>query len=177
MADGPPAEPPASARVMTGDLISAGSALVLLGLMFGAKWFGVDELPGRASGVARETAINAWDAMTIVRWLMLLTILAAVGAALLHASQRSHGTTTNTGPLVAGLGTLTAVVLIYRVLIELPSPGQVVDQKLGGVLGVVSALGIAFGGHTSMRHERLGPRLGHRSRLRRSRVAQGPQAR
>jgi hypothetical protein len=144
--------------------------------MFGAEWFGIDELPGRTSGFARTTAENAWNAMTILRWPMLLTGLVAVGALVLHATQRSHGTTTDTGGLVAALGTLTALLLIYRVLLNPPAPNQVVDQKLGAVLGVLSALGIAFGGHASLRQQRLRSRVGQLSRSQKSGVAQSPPA-
>ncbi len=160
-----------------GEWISAASALALLAVMFAAKWFGVDELPGHASGVARSTAVDAWDALTTVRWVMLLTILVALAAPLLHATQRSHGATTSTGGAVAALGTLTTLLLIYRVLINLPSADQIVDQKLGAVLGVLAALGIALGGHASLRRQRLISRLGQRSRYHEPGVARGVEAR
>jgi hypothetical protein len=46
------------------------------------------------------------------------------------------------------------VLLIYRVLIVLPGPGTVIDQKLGAILGLVCALGIAWGGYESMLEQR-----------------------
>ena len=128
-------------RLRQGALISAGSALVLLIVMFATKWYGVDEIPGRVATRTQVThAANAWHALSIVRWLMLATIIVAVGTVLLHGSQRSHGTKTNTGPLVAVLGSITAAVVIYRVLIVLPSAGSVVDQKFGAIIGVLAAI-------------------------------------
>jgi drug/metabolite transporter (DMT)-like permease len=178
VADEPLADqPPAPRRAEPGELISAACALVLLALMFFAKWFGVDRLPGQASGVQRETAENAWQGLTLLRWLMLLTILIAVGSLVLHATQRSHGTTNDTGGVVAALGTLTALLLVYRVLIELPSSNQVVDQKFGAILGVLFALGIALGGHASMREQRSRAGLERRSRPQSEGVAPGTQAR
>jgi hypothetical protein len=56
---------------------------------------------------------------------------------------------------VAALGTLTAVLLVYRVLIDLPNPSSVVDAKLGAFLGLLFAIGIALGGCESIREERL----------------------
>ena len=150
-------------RADPGELISALSALALLVLMFAAKWYGTDQLPGSATGVQRATAENAWNGLTLVRWLMLLTILVSLGSLALHFSQRNHGTTTDTAGLIAGLGTLTAILLIYRVLIDLPSANVVVDQKLGAILGMLSAIGLALGGHASMRARRLGSRAEHRS--------------
>jgi hypothetical protein len=150
-------------RLRQGALITAGSAVALLVVMFAMEWYGVDEMPGRASAHnALSHAENAWTALTIVRWLMLVTIVVALGSVLLHGSQRTHGAKTNTGALVALLGGLTAVVLIDRVLIDLPSSNAVVDQKLGAFIGVLSAVGIALGGYESMLEERArGRRVGH----------------
>ncbi len=164
-------------RADPGELVSAGCALALLLLMFLAKWFGVDELPGHASGVQRSTAETAWQGLTVLRWLMLLTIFISIGSLILHATQRSHGSTNDTGGLVAALGTVTALLLIYRVLINLPSPNQVVDQKLGAILGILAAIGIALGGHASMREQRARSRVEHRSRAQQSGVAPGAQPR
>jgi hypothetical protein len=52
------------------------------------------------------------------------------------------------------LATVTAASMIVRVLIDLPSPDQVVDQKLGAVLGVIAALGVALGAYESVREQR-----------------------
>jgi hypothetical protein len=85
---------------------------------------------------------------------MLLTIVVAIGSVLLHGSQRAHGAKTDTGVVVAGLGAVTAVALIIRVLIVLPSPDSVVDQKLGAYFGLLCAVGIALGGYEQMLEER-----------------------
>lgn len=169
MVEAPTAEtalPAHRLRLRQGALISAGSALVLLVVMFATKWYGVDEIPGRVATRTQVThATNAWHSLSIVRWLMLVTIVVAVGTVLLHGSQRSHGSKTNTGALVAILGSITAAVLIYRVLIDLPSAGSVVDQKFGAIIGVVAAIGIAIGGYESMLEERERAKRGaHSSR-------------
>ena len=174
-ADRPPAEPATGAdRPSTeaaagtaserrGELISAVSALGLLLLMFGFAWYGTAGVPGRSSTQAAASGSqNAWDALHIVRWLMVATIVATLGSVAVHLSQRGHGTQTETGATVTVLGAVTAALVTYRVLIGLPSPHVVVDQKLGGVLGVLCALGIAVGGFESIREER--------ARARRSRV-------
>jgi hypothetical protein len=157
---------PRRLRLRQGALITAGSALVLLIVMFATKWYGVNEIPGRVATRTQVThAANAWHALTIVRWLMLATIVVAIGSVLLHGSQHAHGSKTNTGALVAVLGSITAAVLIYRVLIDLPSAGAVVDQKLGAIVGVLAAIGIAFGGYESMLEERERAKRGvHSSR-------------
>jgi len=134
-----------------GELLSATCADALLVCMFGLEWYGVDEVPGSAARARIVRTENAWQALTVIRWAILGTILVALGSVVLHLSQRSHGSGTSTGPLVAMLGAAAAVLLIYRVLIDMPSANQVVDQKLGAVLGVLFAVGIPAGGWRSVR--------------------------
>jgi hypothetical protein len=92
--------------------------------------------------------------MSVIRWVMLLTILAAGAGVLIHLVRVSRGTVALIRTAVALLGSLTAVLLTYRVLINPPSPSDVVDQKLGAVLGLVCAYGIAVGGFESIREQR-----------------------
>jgi hypothetical protein len=139
-------------RIVHGELLSASSAVALLIAMYALKWFGVDGVPGRTPSLA--WAVNAWHALTVVRWVMLLTIAVALAAPLLHATQRSHGVKTSTSGAVLALGLLTSVLLIYRVLIDLPSSNRVLDQKLGALIGVLCALGIALGGCEAVREDR-----------------------
>src|SRR5205823_5250236 len=130
-------------RFRRGDTIAAFSALLLLAAMFLTDWYGVVALPGRASAQSGiSSAVNAWQALSTVRWLMLLTIAVAIGAAALHWSQSAHGAMTDTGMAVMGLGAVTAALLVYRVLIAFPKPAEVVDQKLGALLSLVFAFGI-----------------------------------
>jgi hypothetical protein len=142
-------------RIRVGALVSATSALALLAIMFATKWYGVAGVPDpSAVRPAVSTAENAWHGLTVTRWVLLATIVASVGAVVLHASQREHGNKTDTSLIVAALGALSAILLIYRVLIVLPAPTRVVDQKLGAFLGLLCALGIAWGGYEAIREQR-----------------------
>lgn len=158
-----------STRVHVGELISAVSALLLLVLMFAVKWYGVAGVPDPSyARPAISGAEDAWTGMAVIRWIILATVIAAVGSVALHASQRTHGTRTDTSRLVAALGTITSLLLVYRVLISLPGGGTVIDQKLGAVLGLACALGIAWGGYESIIEQRArsGAAIAHRSRHR-----------
>lgn len=153
----PPAEEEQARRprIYRGELTSAVSALGLLALMFLAKWYGVAGVPDpSAARPAISSAENAWNGLSIVRWVLLATIVAALGSVILHASQRSHGTRTDTSPVVVTLGSLSSLLLLYRVLIELPQASKVIDQKLGAVLGLACALAITLGGFESIREQR-----------------------
>jgi hypothetical protein len=175
VAEPAPAAPAAPApRLHRGELISATSALVLLADMFLLKWYGVVGVPGPfAARSAVSTAENAWNGLAVVRWLMLLTIGVTLGSVVLHATQRAHGTKTDTSGLITALGTMIAALLVYRVLIDLPSPSQVVDQKIGAYLGLLAAVCLAFGGYESMREERARARRALRRAKSRARVASG----
>ena len=162
-------ELPPPPRIHTGELISAVSAMLLLPIIFLLQWYGVVGVPRvRRSGIT--TAENAWQTLTYSRWVMLVAIVIALGSVFLHARQRSHGAKTETGIVVASAGTITAALLIYRVLIDLPRPSSIVDPKLGAFLGLLAGIGIAIGGYESIREERArrGPveqRLKRRRRL------------
>lgn len=150
-----------SAAIARGDLVSAVGGVLLLALMFFTAWYGIDQLPSRSSaGAARATSENAWHALSLVRWVMLLTVVVAISAAIVHATQRSHGAKTRTGIAVTSLAALTALLLVYRVLIAFPTPDQVVDQKLGAMLGLLAALGMVVGGFATARAERSSSRAG-----------------
>ncbi len=160
--------PPSAPRVYRGELTSALGALLLLVFMFATKWYGVAGVPDpSAARPAISTAENAWDGLSLVRWVMLLCVFAALGSVVLHASQRSHGTRTDTSLPILGLGGLTFALLFYRVLLVLPQGSRVIDQKLGAVLGLTCALAITLGGVESVHEQR---------RLQRA-VAQRPRRR
>jgi hypothetical protein len=145
-------------RPRRGELISAGSALALLILLLATAWYGVAGVPdptyARPAVSGTETG---WDALTDVRWVIVLTALVAVGAIVLRISQREHGHQTDPSRPVMALGLLCAGLLVYRVLIVLPSPDKVLDQKLGALLGLGCAFGIALGGHESIVERRSRP--------------------
>jgi hypothetical protein len=163
-------------RIYRGELTSAASALGLLIVMFATKWYGVAGVPDpSAARPAISTAENAWNGLTIVRWVMLVTIIAALGSVVLHASQRSHGSRTDTSLLIFALGALTSLLLLYRVLIVLPQSTMVIDQKLGATLGLACAFGIALGGFESIREQRSHTKaLSLRPRRRKRLESDGP---
>jgi len=133
--------------------------------MLAFAWYGVDGIPGSVDRTRIVWTQTGWQALTVARWVILATSLVAWGSLVLHASQRSHGSRTNTAPLVLALGTVTCGLLIYRVLIDLPAANQVVDQKLGSLLGLGFGLGIALGGWSSWVQERATERRRRRRRL------------
>ena len=158
-----PSAPPSEAavasndatRLTLGELIGVISAAVLLVLMFAFAWFGVAGIPGRprSHGGAAGTE-TGWQALSDLRWLMLLTVILAFAAVAVHALKPARQAVAAIRLALLALATVTSALVIVRVLIDLPSPDRVVDQKLGGVLGVVAALGIAYGAFEAVREQR-----------------------
>jgi hypothetical protein len=169
--------PAGAPRVLFGELTSSVSGVLLLVVLFATEWYGVAGVPDpSAARPAVSGAESGWTGLSLVRWVVLVTALVAIGSVVLHASQRRHGTKTDTSRLVAGLGSLTSLLLIYRVLIVLPSGAKVIDQKLGAVLGLVCALGIALGGYESIaEHQARARSVVQRSRRRVGRRARGSE--
>jgi hypothetical protein len=153
-------------RPGTGELVGAGCALALLILLFATAWYGVAGVPDPTyARPAVSGTESGWDGLTVVRWVIVLTAVVAVGAVALRISQREHGRQTDASRLVTALGLLCTALLVYRVLIVLPSPDKVIDQKLGALLGLACALGIALGGHEStVKLRGQPPTISHRRR-------------
>jgi hypothetical protein len=147
--------PRAGTRIHVGEMVSASGALALLVDLFSVKWYGVAGVPDPTyARPALSIAENGWDGLSIVRWVVLITVVVALGSVVLHASQRDHGVRTDTSAAVTLLGALTSLLLVYRVLLVLPPGSGVVDQKLGAVLGVLCALAITLGGMESISERR-----------------------
>jgi hypothetical protein len=146
--------------LLRGEAPAAACGIGLVISMFALKWYGIS---GRSSSVVG--AIDAWRGLTVLSWLMLATALVAVASAALHLGQRGHGAKTDTSLLIAGPGTVTAALVTYRVLIHMPDSHAVVDQKLGALIGLAFALGLAGSGW-AYRHEvrRRGRPATHRPR-------------
>ncbi|MBV8430221.1 MAG: hypothetical protein JO244_03605 [Solirubrobacterales bacterium] len=145
-----------TARSLTrGELISAGSALLLLVLLFAVAWYGVDGIPGRpGSHGGAAGSETGWQGLTGFRWLILLTVLLTFVVVVIHAAGPARQTVAGLRLGLLVLGWVTAGVLIVRVLIALPTPDRVVDQKLGALCGMLAALGIACGASEAVREQR-----------------------
>jgi hypothetical protein len=123
--------------------MAAIAALLLLIFMFVLKWYGAPGVEG----------VNAWHALTVLRWLMLVTIVSALALAYYQASRNSPAIPVSLSVVCSTLGALLTLLLIYRVLINQPGPDSIVTQEGGAYLGLACALGITFGGYLSMRDE------------------------
>jgi hypothetical protein len=164
-------------RAPAGELLSALSALLLLAVMFATKWYGVVALPDGAQRSGTQSASSAWNQLSDVRWMMLLTVLVTLGSVAIHVTQRSHGSQSDTSVVITFVAAITAALLVYRVLIALPAPRDIVDAKIGAYLGLLAAVGVTIGGFESRRAQRLARRRRQQGPRRHRPVATPPPAR
>lgn len=144
-----------TARSLTrGELISAGSALLLLVIMVAVAWYGVDGIPGHRGGAGMSGSETGWQGMSGVRWLVLITVLLSFAAVGVHGARVTRRAVAGMRLALLVLAWATALVLLVRVLIDLPAPERVVDQKLGAVIGLVASFGVAYGAAETIREQR-----------------------
>ena len=132
------------ARLRRGELLAGVGAVLLLVFMLAGKWYG--------HGAHARTG---WEALTTLRWLLVVTIAAAFALVLAQIARRAPAIPATLSLVVSLLGLLSVLALIYRVLINAPA-----HQQAGAFLGLASALALAYGGFLSLREEGIARRDG-----------------
>jgi prepilin signal peptidase PulO-like enzyme (type II secretory pathway) len=130
------------ARLRRGELLAGTGAVLLLVFMLAGKWYG-------HGGGAR----TGWEALTTLRWLLVVTIAAAFALVLAQITRRAPAVPVTLSLAVTLLGLISVLALIYRVLISAPA-----HEQAGAFLGLISALGLAYGGFLSLREEGIAHR-------------------
>jgi hypothetical protein len=180
VSDPAPAGHPRALDPRQAELIAAAGAVVLVVSLLFLPWFGTAVATGRfASRAVTPGSEGAWHTLPLLRWLVLVAVVVAVLPLIIRPASRWLGLPRRTSAAIAALGGLTALLLGFRVLIDLPDPSRVVDQQVGAILGLLGALAIALGGLELMRAhaaERARARQA-RTRTRRTSVPPGELAR
>jgi hypothetical protein len=146
-------------RLTQGEKIAGVSGVALILIMFIFKWFGL-EFSGNLGGVGVEGELgsrNAWGSYGFIDIVLFITVAAAIGLVLISASQTEVGLPVALSAVVAGLGILS-VVLIVVSIISPPDFGADVagvdgTRKIGVWLGLIAAIGVAYGGWRAMQEE------------------------
>jgi len=151
-----------TARLGRGEIIAAVSAVILLLVMFIFDWFSIDlgddPLIGAAVAGA-DTGANAWVAFSFIDIVLFVTILVAIGFAVMAANAQSHNLPVAGSALVAAFGILSVLLILFRI-ISPPGAGDIPDgldisvaRDIGVFLGLLAAGGIAYGGYLGMQEE------------------------
>lgn len=134
-------------RLRRGEVIAGAAALLLLVDLFLLPWFDV------LNGVT-TVRVNGWDALAIIRWLILLS--GAVGLALTYSqgARRGPALPATLSVIATVLGAVTTLALAWRALVSNPGIyGLSTSAAVGAYLGLVGALALTAGAFASLRKE------------------------
>jgi hypothetical protein len=149
-------------RLTQGEKIAGVSGIALILIMFIFKWFGL-EFSGDVGGLGVSGvdlgSRNAWGSYGFIDIVLFVTVAAAIGLALISASQTEVGLPVAASAVVAGLGILSVVLIIISILsppdfgLDLSGTGVDETRKIGVWLGLIAAIGVAYGGWRAMQEE------------------------
>jgi hypothetical protein len=141
-------------------------ALALLVILFLFKWYGVSS-HASVGGVSFSASANGWHTFTNSRWLWLVTIVVALAAVWVRADQRGLALPGKPGELVAGLGALSMIFILYRIINHPTATASTTVAgvhytassgiKLGIWLGLIAAAAITYGGYLAMQEQGTTP--------------------
>ena len=139
-------------------IIGAG-AVALFIFMFFFKWYGVSSNVSSVAGVNVNVSRSGWDVFTNSRWIWLITIIVALAAVVVVAGALRFQSPVQPAALVAGLGALSTVLILYRILHHPTASASFgsfhasAGIKIGIWLGLIAAAAVAYGGYLAMREE------------------------
>lgn len=148
-------------RLRQSHRLIGGAGIALFIFMFFFKWFGASAsstLPGGGS-ISFGSSVDGWNSLTNTRWLLVLTIIAALGLVFMIATQRTLASPVSPSAIIAGLALLSAIFVLYRI-IDHPHGGVSTSAtsfsygaKIGLYLAFVACLVILYGGYLAMNEE------------------------
>jgi hypothetical protein len=135
-------------RLTQGEKIAAGSAIALFIVMF-FSWFGFPEsdITNALGAAGVDTSFNAWQSFDFIDLLLLLTVVAALGAAVVKASDTRVDFPLST--IVTVLGGLSTLLVLYRII----DPPSDAARKFGVFLGLIAVAALTYGGWLMMQEE------------------------
>jgi hypothetical protein len=146
-------------RLRRSDEIIGAGAVALFIFVFFFKWYGVSSNITSIAGVNINVSQTGWETFTNSRWIWLLTIIAALAAVLLVATQTRLGLPLKVGSIVAGLGALSTVLIFYRIVHHPTASASFggfhasAGIRIGIWLGLVAAAAITYGGYLATQEE------------------------
>jgi hypothetical protein len=146
-------------RLRRADQIVGAGAVAFFIILFLFKWYGVSSNVGAVSGLNLNVSRSGWDTFTNSRWIWIITIIVGLGSVVLVATQRKLELPLQPGVIVAGLGALSTVLILYRIVhhptanASFGSFHASVGIKLGIWLGLIAAMALTYGGYLQMQEE------------------------
>jgi multisubunit Na+/H+ antiporter MnhF subunit len=118
--------------------------------MFIFDWFGFGGTVDTGLGsVEIGGGFNAWQSFDLIDIILLLAIIAAVGVAAMSAYGTSANLPVAGSAIVAGMGALGTVLILYRII----DPPSGADREIGVFLGLIASAAMTYGGWEAMQEE------------------------
>lgn len=130
-------------RLSRGEYIAMGGGLLLAISVF-CPWYEVDSPLGILAGVTGEHTFSAWDAHSIVRWLLLLAAIAPFVLAWIVA--HDYALSWPRGELTMVIALTAGAIILYMGVIDRPGePPSAVSLQWGWFVGVIGVAMMFFG--------------------------------
>src|SRR4051794_22641625 len=111
------------------------------------SWYSLN-VSGALSEAARragfDTSLNAWESFSTTDLLIFLTIVAALTMVGLHVLGRSANLPMSMPLVVAALGAITTVVVLWRIVNQ-PGDNDIANVEYGAYLGLILVAGLTYG--------------------------------
>ncbi|HEX6601270.1 MAG TPA: hypothetical protein VF030_01380 [Solirubrobacterales bacterium] len=141
-------------RLSTGEKIAGASAVLLFIFMF-FDWFKVDVDGNGLFSIS--VGGSAWEAFSYTDLFLMLTIIVAVAVAVIRLADALVEPPVSLNAVAAVLGGISVLLILYRI-IDPPGdtggvPGVDISPAIGAFLGLIAAVGIAYGAYRAMQEE------------------------
>lgn len=125
------------------------AGLLLLASLLLMPWYAISLISGPPGPkYFATTSVDGWHGLTHARWLVLVTVLAALAVVFFQARERAPAIPVAMTVITVPLAAVTLVWLIVRVWISPPG-----GRGIGGWIGILATAGILYGGYRSIRLE------------------------
>ncbi|MDX6691257.1 MAG: hypothetical protein QOG15_2714 [Solirubrobacteraceae bacterium] len=124
-------------RLRSGELLAGASAIALLAVMF-SDWF---------------AGHTGWESLTFLRVPLVITALLALAIVVLTVT-RTVAMACSAAGITVGVGGLTLLLVLYRVVVNEPGPDAAGSIDLGAYLGVLFLFGCVAGAWRTLADER-----------------------
>jgi heme/copper-type cytochrome/quinol oxidase subunit 3 len=147
-------------RLRSGEWIIAISS-VLLAISLLTTWYALSGPLAQTGGLPdRVASFDGWHALTVTRWLIVLTSLCGFAVIALQLTRRAPALPVGFTIVLLALSFLTALAVTYRVVFHEPAAYGPITQRFGAFVGMFSALGVLAGAYRSLRQDGILPEDG-----------------
>jgi hypothetical protein len=144
-------------RLRQGEQIAGISAILLFIFMF-FDWFGV-KVSGAGVTVESAGGGNAWDALDIIPWILIIAIIAVLAMVVVRANNADVDTPVSLSVIATALAALATLLILYRIInppdIDGSFGGVEVDvtRKFGLWISFIAAAAMTYGSWRTMEEE------------------------